>query len=112
MLLCCNPFPQIGGRGYFFYILCRGLSWQSQMKKINNPCEAKCPFQKTCACHVTAGMWRSENGFTPTLQIKGVNIICHTVDAEQIEVFKKRDILVYPHNYKKLGKGKKELSTT
>jgi len=41
-------------------------------------CELRCKFSSTCANHGSAGQFREEDGFTPTLLEEGGNIICAT----------------------------------
>ena len=43
-------------------------------------CLISCPFEKTCACHYSAGDYRTEDGFTPELIFGNEGIECLTRD--------------------------------
>ena len=42
--------------------------------------EETCLYRKNCANHVSAGDFRSEDGFTPELNLRQGNVHCKTTD--------------------------------
>jgi hypothetical protein len=39
-------------------------------------CKEKCPYDRTCANHYTAGDFRSEDGFSPLLELHDREVMC------------------------------------
>lgn len=61
-----------------------------------------CKFLKSCANHVSAGDYRTEDGFKPDLIEENGERICHTYDQP---ISKFSDFHFLPVNYDKLKRG-------
>jgi len=64
-----------------------------------------CIFKRECANHMTAGDFRSEDGFTPQLEEKNGEYFCATKDAEIDEWYSCEYGTTYPEGREKLGDG-------
>lgn len=61
-----------------------------------------CPFQKECANHESADVFRAEDGFTPELTKTGDDIDCATRSEK---VLRSVTYTTLPENYDSLGRG-------
>lgn len=66
-------------------------------------CTARCPFEKECAQHASAGDFRVEGGFTPELEREDGDIFCLTHDRKVIE--SEEHYGVFPEGVEALGQG-------
>ena len=62
--------------------------------------EETCLYRKNCANHISAGDFRSEDGFTPELNLRRGNVYCKTTDYLPMSKF---DDL--PDNFRDLQSG-------
>ncbi len=67
----------------------------------NVNCEEECLYKYSCANHASAGIYRSESGFTPELLIIADKFYCNTID--QNPNYGKYETL--PVNYDELDRG-------
>jgi hypothetical protein len=65
-----------------------------------------CSFRRECAQHISAGDFRSEDGFAPILHREIDGVYCQTMNEKPLETggqFPFRE--EYPANYNSLGRG-------
>jgi len=64
-------------------------------------CDTFCIYSRECACHTTAGDFRSEDGFTPEIFVDGKNnLFCKTGWEES-----QPPLPVLPESYDSLERG-------
>ncbi len=68
-------------------------------------CLAVCKFQKECAQHYSAGDFRSEDGFSPEIEVKNGQVHCNTFGRNYITNMEKSGPFDLPENYNQLERG-------
>lgn len=74
-----------------------------KIDQYNGCTSSECPFRKTCAQHETAGDFRSEDGFTPQIEVlKDGTVTCETINEGKLDHIGYGNI---PRNVRSLGTG-------
>ena len=63
-------------------------------------CEAKCIFESTCACHISADFKQSHTGFTPEIYTDNDKILCDTATK-----WNSNNAFLKPLNFNALERG-------
>lgn len=81
------------------------------MKQINinvyGDCETLCPYYRECACHYTAGDFRSESGFTPQIFVdtETGQLFCATAEEPPHTPNYPQQSAKFPENIEFLSQG-------
>lgn len=64
-----------------------------------------CQYQKTCANHVSAGDYRSEDGFSPEISMVGDEFFCLTMERVPSAEYQRNCLKSLPFNVDALNTG-------